>query len=56
MDKVEAHYISQINRAIAGGREELVDELVALQEVEAASSTSLGALRKRAARHAKREH
>ncbi|WP_170324038.1 hypothetical protein [Cryptosporangium phraense] len=50
MDSLTEHYVSQINRAIASGREDLIDELTAQHDVET-RSTSLRALLKRADRH-----
>ena len=48
---LEQHYISQINRAITSGRDDLIDELASQRDAEAARSTPLRALRNRAARH-----
>jgi hypothetical protein len=50
-DSLTAHYISQINRAIANGREDLVNDLAVQHDLEAARSTPLRALLKRAERH-----
>ncbi|MFI5958178.1 hypothetical protein [Cryptosporangium sp. NPDC051539] len=51
MDSLTEHYVSQINRAIASGREDLVDDLVTQHELETQRSTPLRALLKRAERH-----
>ena len=48
---LEQHYISQINRAIASGRDDLIEELTIQRDAEAARSAPLQALLKRAARH-----
>jgi len=50
-DELEQHYISQINQAIASGRDDLIEDLASQRDVEAARSMPLRALRKRAARH-----
>jgi hypothetical protein len=51
---IEEHYITQINQAIGSGRDDLIDELVTMREVETARSTPPLSLFKRAARHATR--
>lgn len=48
---LDQHYISQINRAIASGRDDLIEDLTDERDVEAARSMPLRALLKRAARH-----
>ncbi|GAA3398697.1 hypothetical protein GCM10020369_82820 [Cryptosporangium minutisporangium] len=48
---LEQHYITQINHAIATGREDLVSDLATQRDVELARSTPLRALLKRAAGH-----
>jgi len=53
---IDQHYITQINQAIASGRDDLIDELVTMREVETARSTPLIALLKRAARHTRSNH
>jgi hypothetical protein len=50
-DLIDRHYITQINQAVASGRDDLIDELVSMREVETARSTPLMSLLRRAARH-----
>ncbi|WP_143175728.1 hypothetical protein [Cryptosporangium aurantiacum] len=48
---LEQHYISQVNHAIATGRDDLVADLTYQRDAEVSRSTPLRALLKRAARH-----
>lgn len=48
---LEQHYISQINRAIAIGRDDLIEDLAIQRDAEAARSVPVRALRNRTARH-----
>lgn len=50
-ETVTEHYVSQINRALDNGRDDLVNDLAVQYAIETARSTPLQAPRKRAERH-----